>query len=99
MPRRQVTPVALISRANRLLTTLSGFGKALVAALVLVLIGPMMARADSFADPGVTTAWSASRWNNTADASPYNATYTANNNVTFTTNKSYSFAGMGAAID
>src|SRR3954470_4995847 len=98
MPRRQVTLVALISRANRLLTGFRRSAKASVAALPLLFIGPTTAQGDSFADPAVTTAWNASRWNNTADASPYNATYTANNNVTFTSGNNYSFGGMGAAI-
>ena len=31
--------------------------------------------------------------------SPYNTTYTANNNVTFTSGNNYSFAGMGAVIN
>ena len=100
MPRRQVNAVALLHRADdRLLTTFGNTAQVFVSVAVFLVICVAIARADSFADPTVSTAWNASRWNNTADASPYTATYVANNNVTFTSGNNYSFAGMGAAIN
>ena len=48
--------------------------------------------------PTETRAWNATRWNNTADTAPYTSSFIAGNNVDFTSG-SYSFAGMGAAIN
>jgi autotransporter-associated beta strand protein len=52
----------------------------------------------SFTSTSATTAWNASRWNNSTDAAPYTSTFTANNAVNFTSG-SYSFAGMGATVN
>jgi autotransporter-associated beta strand protein len=52
----------------------------------------------SFTSTSATTAWNASRWNNTANGPTYTTTYTANNAVSFTSG-TYSFAGMGANIN
>jgi autotransporter-associated beta strand protein len=49
----------------------------------------------SYTSTAVSTAWNASRWNNSSDASPYSSAYTANNAVNFTSG-TYTFAGMGA---
>lgn len=52
----------------------------------------------SFTSNTATTAWNAARWNNSADAAPYDSLFTANNNVVFTSGN-YSFAGMGATTN
>jgi len=52
----------------------------------------------SYTSTSATTAWNASRWNNTANGPTYTSAYTANNNVSFTSG-TYSFAGMGAALN
>ena len=67
------------------------------AALALLLAAPA-ALADSYTSTSVSTAWNASRWNNSADAAPYTSAFTANNNVTFSSG-TYTFAGMGSSIN
>ncbi len=52
----------------------------------------------SYTSTSDTTAWNSARWNNTADGPTYSSTYTANQNVAFTSG-TYNFAGMGAAIN
>jgi autotransporter-associated beta strand protein len=52
----------------------------------------------SYTDVTATGAWNTARWNNTADSAPYTLSYTANQNVIFTSG-SYSFAGMGASTN
>ncbi|MBK9486135.1 MAG: T9SS type A sorting domain-containing protein [Chitinophagaceae bacterium] len=52
----------------------------------------------SYTSTAVGTAWNALRWNNAADAPPYTSTFTANNIASFTSG-TYSFAGMGAAVN
>ncbi len=52
----------------------------------------------SFTSNSASTAWNSARWNNTSDAAPYTSTFTANNNVVFTSGN-YAFAGMGAATN
>ncbi len=52
----------------------------------------------SFTSTSATTAWNASRWNNSADTSPYTSAFTANNAVSFTSG-TYTFAGMGATTN
>lgn len=54
--------------------------------------------ADSFTDVAAAGAWNTARWNNTVDAAPYTATYTAGSPVQFTAG-TYTFAGMGASIN
>lgn len=72
----------------------SFFRTALVAFLT---VGASSAQV-SYTDPSATGAWNTARWNNTADASPYDANFTAGNNVAFTSG-TYNIAGMGAAIN
>ena len=52
----------------------------------------------SYTSTSATTAWNASRWNNSADGPTYTSTYTANNNVAFTSGN-YSIGGMGASTN
>lgn len=52
----------------------------------------------SYTSTSATGAWNTARWNNTTDAAPYTSTYTANQNVIFTSG-TYSFAGMGATVN
>jgi hypothetical protein len=67
--------------------------------LLLLAVGAPSANAQtSFTDVTATGAWNTSRWNNSTDAAPYTASYTANNAVNFTSGN-YSFAGMGAATN
>jgi fibronectin-binding autotransporter adhesin len=70
----------------------------LIAAVLVV--GSSEAEAQtSFPDPDATGAWNTARWNNSTDGPTYTETYTANNDVIFTTSGTYSFAGMGASIN
>jgi len=69
-----------------------------LAVLMVLGTSTQEAKADSFTSTAVTTAWNASRWNNSADGPGYTATYTANNAVQFTTGN-YTFAGMGATTN
>jgi autotransporter-associated beta strand protein len=68
----------------------------LVLAVVSLTASGVVAQT-SFTTTAVTTAWSASRWNNTTDAAPYTAALTANNNLAFTTTTgtAFTFAGTG----
>ncbi|MEY3896189.1 MAG: hypothetical protein RLZZ214_1709 [Verrucomicrobiota bacterium] len=66
--------------------------------LAFALASLSNAYGQSYTSTSATTAWNAARWNNTADASPYTSTYTANNAVSFTSG-TYSFAGMGASTN
>jgi autotransporter-associated beta strand protein len=52
----------------------------------------------SYTSTSNATAWNAARWNNSSNAAPYGSTYTANNNVLFTSGN-YTFAGMGTAVN
>lgn len=53
---------------------------------------------NSYTSTSATGTWNTARWNNSTDGPTYESTYTANNNVIFTSGN-YSFAGMGAAIN
>jgi autotransporter-associated beta strand protein len=68
-----------------------------VFALAAASLGSSLGQT-SFTSTSVTTAWNASRWNNSSDAAPYTSTFMANNPVNFTSGN-YSFAGMGATIN
>jgi autotransporter-associated beta strand protein len=68
-----------------------------VFALAAASLGSSLGQT-SFTSTSVTTAWNASRWNNSTDAAPYTSTFMANNPVNFTSGN-YSFAGMGATIN
>jgi autotransporter-associated beta strand protein len=70
----------------------------LVATLALAMVGLDQASAQSFTSTSNATAWNTARWNNTTDVAPYGSTYTANNNVSFTSGN-YTFAGMGATTN
>lgn len=52
----------------------------------------------SFTSTSATGAWNTARWNNASDAAPYDAAFTTNNNVSFTSG-TYNIAGMGAKIN
>jgi len=52
----------------------------------------------SYTSTSATGSWNTARWNNAADGPTYTNTYTPNNPVQFTSG-SYSFSGMGAAIN
>ena len=67
-------------------------------AIILALVSVTGVHAQSFTSTSATTAWNASRWNNSADAAPYTSAFTANNAVNFTSGN-YSFAGMGSTIN
>ena len=64
----KATEVASFHRADRLLTRFGNTVKVVAAIAALLAVGHTNAHADSFADPAATTAWNASRWNNTTDA-------------------------------
>jgi autotransporter-associated beta strand protein len=71
----------------------------LVAFFVLASFGTGTSRGQtSYTSTSATGAWNTARWNNTTDAAPYTSTYTANQNVIFTSG-TYSFAGMGATVN
>lgn len=72
----------------------------LVASLVIALTAASSsAQAQtSYTSTSNATAWNAARWNNSSNAAPYGSTYTANNNVSFTSGN-YTFGGMGAAVN
>lgn len=67
-------------------------------AIFLAIASVTGVQAQSFTSTSATTAWNASRWNNTADGPAYTSTYTANNAVSFTSGN-YTFAGMGAPVN
>jgi fibronectin-binding autotransporter adhesin len=69
-----------------------------VCGFLFFLLMCAMASAQSYTSTSATTAWNASRWNNSADAAPYASAYTVNNAVSFTSG-TYSIAGMGGAIN
>ena len=52
----------------------------------------------SYTSTAVTTAWNASRWNNSADIAPYTSSYISNNAVSFTAGN-YSFDSLINSID
>jgi autotransporter-associated beta strand protein len=52
----------------------------------------------SYTSTTATTAWNAARWRNFAVEPSYTNTYAANQNVSFTSG-SYTFAGMGSALN
>ena len=65
---------------------------------LLLMVLSLEGWGQSYTDVTATGAWNTSRWNNSADGPTYTSTYTANNNVIFTSGN-YSFAGMGATIN
>lgn len=72
-----------------------GLADALIAAFAL---SATLTYAASFTSTSATGSWNTSRWNNSADGPTYSSAFTANNDVSFTSG-TYSFAGMGAAIN
>ncbi|MBK6381076.1 MAG: hypothetical protein IPF72_15890 [Chitinophagaceae bacterium] len=52
----------------------------------------------SYTSTAVGKAWNGLRWNNAADASSYTLTFSASTIASFTSG-TYSFAGMGAAVN
>lgn len=52
----------------------------------------------SFTSNSATGAWNTTRWNNSSDGPAYTSAYTANQNVSFTSG-TYTFAGMGTALN
>lgn len=72
----------------------SGLKRTYAAALLGSFVAACV-RADSYTSTTATTNWSTARWNNTADTSPYNSAFTANNAVSFTSG-TYAFnTGIG----
>jgi autotransporter-associated beta strand protein len=73
----------------------------LIAATTLALSASNVMAQTSFTSTSATGAWNTARWNNSTDGPAYSSTYTANQPVNFTstTGTSFSFAGMGAAIN
>jgi autotransporter-associated beta strand protein len=69
----------------------------LVVAVSLLVSTPVEGQT-SYTSTSATGAWNTSRWNNSTDGPTYTSTYTANNNVSFTSG-TYSFAGMGATTN
>ena len=87
-----------IKMKNSILNTVRNYKFAIATFTAFLLAGGASAQAQtSYTSTTATTAWNASRWNNSTDASPYTSTYTAGNNVSFTSG-SYSFAGMGSSL-
>jgi fibronectin-binding autotransporter adhesin len=76
----------------------SAYRTAPALAALAMMVAPAALAQTSYTSTSATTAWNAGRWNNSTDAAPYTSTYTANNNVTFSSG-SYSFAGMGATVN
>lgn len=65
-------------------------------ALAAVVLSYPAAMADSFTDATATGAWNTARWNNSADTAPYTSSYTANNNVQFTSGSYTLNTGIGS---
>ena len=83
---------------NNILNTVRNYKFAMATFTVLLLAGGASAQAQtSYTSTTATTAWDASRWNNSANGPSYTSAYTANQNVSFTAG-SYSFAGMGSSL-
>jgi fibronectin-binding autotransporter adhesin len=71
--------------------------KTSLLALFVASLGVAMGQT-SYTSTSTTGAWNTSRWNNSADGPTYTSTFTANNDVNFTSGN-YSFAGMGATTN
>ena len=83
-------PTSMRSRLN-ILKFLSAFA-------LVMLFGVNGVIAQSYTSTSASSAWNASRWNNSTDAAPYTSTFTANNAASFTSG-AYTFAGMGATVN
>ena len=87
---------------NKQILTMKNFISHKARTGLLFLIFGLLAQSGwgqiSYTSTAATTAWNASRWNNSSDASPYASAFTANNAVNFTSG-TYTFAGMGATTN
>lgn len=66
-----------------------------ISLLFIVASNFESALSQSYTSTSATGAWSTTRWNNSADGPTYTSSFTAGNNVTFTSG-AYSFAGQGS---
>lgn len=93
--RSAVSRLGTIWQFSSLSLCLSPLAFAIALALVC---GLTSVQAQSYTSTSDTGSWNTSRWNNSSDAAPYTSSYTANRAVSFTSG-TYSFAGMGGAIN
>ena len=77
------------------LATIRDYKFAIATCTALLLAGGASAQAQtSYTGTTSTGLWLSSRWNNSADASPYTSAFTANNTASFAAG-SYTFNGSG----
>ena len=81
---------------DNLLNTLRNYKFAVVAFTALSLAGRASAQAQSYTGTSSTGFWNTSRWNNSADASPYTSAWTANNAASFAAG-TYTFTGANSS--
>lgn len=81
---------------NSILNTVRNFKFAIAAFTALLLAGASAQAQTSYTGTASTGLWNSSRWNNTADASPYTSAWTANNAASFAAG-AYTFTGANGS--